>query len=184
MCKRARITAMRASLRHERDHDHARRTGVHIEWTTRAADRGHRSHGASTRSRRADDRSRACEHRCHHVGVPSTADPDRCTPTEASCTAYDARCTPDDARCTPACDPVSWTRSERRIRCPACPTRSAGVPGGSLMRSSAARPSGWPWTKGRASAPSKVSLAALNAVLRELGHPPATQADLAPVLAA
>ncbi len=33
-------------------------------------------------------------------------------------------------------------------------------------------------------APSKVSLAALNAVLRELGHPQATQADLAPVLAA
>ena len=32
--------------------------------------------------------------------------------------------------------------------------------------------------------PAKVSLAALNAVLRELGHPPATEADLAPVLAA
>ena len=32
--------------------------------------------------------------------------------------------------------------------------------------------------------PAKVSLAALNAVLGELGHPPATQADLAPVLAA
>ena len=32
--------------------------------------------------------------------------------------------------------------------------------------------------------PAKVSLAALNAVLRELGHPPASQADLAPVLAA
>ena len=32
--------------------------------------------------------------------------------------------------------------------------------------------------------PAKVSLAALNAVLRELGHPPANQADLAPVLAA
>ncbi|OFV92792.1 MAG: hypothetical protein A3G76_10360 [Acidobacteria bacterium RIFCSPLOWO2_12_FULL_65_11] len=33
-------------------------------------------------------------------------------------------------------------------------------------------------------APTKVSLAALNAVLRELGHPPATEVDLAPVLAA
>jgi hypothetical protein len=33
-------------------------------------------------------------------------------------------------------------------------------------------------------APPKVSLAALNAVLRELGHAPASQADLAPVLAA
>ena len=30
----------------------------------------------------------------------------------------------------------------------------------------------------------KASLAALNAVLRELGHAPASQADLAPVLAA
>jgi hypothetical protein len=33
-------------------------------------------------------------------------------------------------------------------------------------------------------APSKVSLAALNAVLKELGHAPASEADLAPVLAA
>ena len=33
-------------------------------------------------------------------------------------------------------------------------------------------------------APAKVSLAALNAVLRELGQPPASEADLAPVLAA
>ena len=33
-------------------------------------------------------------------------------------------------------------------------------------------------------APGKVSLAALNAVLRELGHAPASEADLAPVLAA
>lgn len=33
-------------------------------------------------------------------------------------------------------------------------------------------------------APAKVSLAALNAVLKELGHAPATEADLAPVLAA
>lgn len=32
--------------------------------------------------------------------------------------------------------------------------------------------------------PAKVSLAALNAVLRALGHPLASQADLAPVLAA
>jgi uncharacterized protein YuzE len=32
--------------------------------------------------------------------------------------------------------------------------------------------------------PAKVSLAALNAVLRELGHPLASHADLAPVLAA
>ena len=32
--------------------------------------------------------------------------------------------------------------------------------------------------------PAKISLAALNAVLRELGHPLASQADLAPVLAA
>ncbi len=32
--------------------------------------------------------------------------------------------------------------------------------------------------------PAKVSLAALNDVLRELGHPPASQTDLAPVLAA
>lgn len=32
-------------------------------------------------------------------------------------------------------------------------------------------------------APSKMSLAALNAVLRELGHAPASEADLAPVLA-
>jgi len=32
--------------------------------------------------------------------------------------------------------------------------------------------------------PAKVSLAGLNAVLRDLGHPPATEADLAPVLAA
>lgn len=33
-------------------------------------------------------------------------------------------------------------------------------------------------------APSKVSLGALNAVLRELGHAPASATDLAPVLAA
>jgi len=33
-------------------------------------------------------------------------------------------------------------------------------------------------------APAKVSLAALNAVLKELGQAPATEADLAPVLAA
>lgn len=33
-------------------------------------------------------------------------------------------------------------------------------------------------------APSKMSLSALNAVLRELGHAPASEADLAPVLAA
>ena len=33
-------------------------------------------------------------------------------------------------------------------------------------------------------APAKLSLAGLNSVLRELGHPPATEADLAPVLAA
>ncbi len=33
-------------------------------------------------------------------------------------------------------------------------------------------------------APTKVSLAALNGVLKELGHAPATEADLAPVLAA
>jgi len=33
-------------------------------------------------------------------------------------------------------------------------------------------------------APGKVSLAALNAVLKELGHAPASEADLAPVLAA
>jgi hypothetical protein len=33
-------------------------------------------------------------------------------------------------------------------------------------------------------APAKVSLTALNAVLDELGQPPATEADLAPVLAA
>lgn len=33
-------------------------------------------------------------------------------------------------------------------------------------------------------APTKVTLAALNAVLHELGQPPASQADLAPVLAA
>lgn len=32
--------------------------------------------------------------------------------------------------------------------------------------------------------PAKVSLVALNAVLKELGHAPASQADLAPVLAA
>lgn len=32
--------------------------------------------------------------------------------------------------------------------------------------------------------PAKVSLAALNAVLRDLGHTPASEADLAPVLAA
>ncbi len=32
--------------------------------------------------------------------------------------------------------------------------------------------------------PARVSLAALNAVLRELGHAPASEADLAPVLAA
>jgi hypothetical protein len=32
--------------------------------------------------------------------------------------------------------------------------------------------------------PSKVSLAALNSVLHELGHAPASQADLAPVIAA
>jgi len=32
--------------------------------------------------------------------------------------------------------------------------------------------------------PPKISLAALNAVLKELGHAPASQADLAPVLAA
>jgi len=32
--------------------------------------------------------------------------------------------------------------------------------------------------------PAKVSLAALNDILRELGHPLASQADLAPVLAA
>lgn len=44
-------------------------------------------------------------------------------------------------------------------------------------------------TEGRAigieiTAPAKISLAALNAVLSELGHPPASQADLAPLLAA
>jgi uncharacterized protein YuzE len=33
-------------------------------------------------------------------------------------------------------------------------------------------------------APGRVSAAALNAVLKELGHAPASQADLAPVLAA
>ncbi|MEW5982211.1 MAG: hypothetical protein AB1806_07550 [Acidobacteriota bacterium] len=33
-------------------------------------------------------------------------------------------------------------------------------------------------------APSKMSLTALNAVLRELGHAPASEADLAPLLAA
>ena len=33
-------------------------------------------------------------------------------------------------------------------------------------------------------APAKVSLAALNAVLKELGHAPASEADLAPVLPA
>lgn len=33
-------------------------------------------------------------------------------------------------------------------------------------------------------APGKVSLAALNAVLKELGHAPASETDLAPVLAA
>jgi hypothetical protein len=33
-------------------------------------------------------------------------------------------------------------------------------------------------------APAKVSLSALNAVLLELGHAPASEADLAPVLAA
>jgi uncharacterized protein YuzE len=33
-------------------------------------------------------------------------------------------------------------------------------------------------------APSKMSLAALNAVLKDLGCPPASQADLAPLLAA
>ena len=33
-------------------------------------------------------------------------------------------------------------------------------------------------------APAKVTLAALNAVLKELGQAPATEADLAPVLAA
>jgi hypothetical protein len=33
-------------------------------------------------------------------------------------------------------------------------------------------------------APAKVSLAALNQVLKELGHAPANEADLAPVLAA
>lgn len=32
--------------------------------------------------------------------------------------------------------------------------------------------------------PTMVTLAALNAILQELGHPPATQADLAPVVAA
>ena len=34
------------------------------------------------------------------------------------------------------------------------------------------------------SAPARISLAALNAVLQELGQAPATEADLAPVLAA
>ena len=33
-------------------------------------------------------------------------------------------------------------------------------------------------------APAKASLAALNAVLKELGHAPASEADLAPMLAA
>jgi uncharacterized protein YuzE len=33
-------------------------------------------------------------------------------------------------------------------------------------------------------APAKVSVASLNAVLKELGHAPASQADLAPLLAA
>jgi len=33
-------------------------------------------------------------------------------------------------------------------------------------------------------APAKISLAALNALLKELGHTPASEADLAPVLAA
>ena len=42
-------------------------------------------------------------------------------------------------------DPVSWTSSERRIRCPECQTQSAGDPGGSVMRSSAARRCGSCW---------------------------------------
>ena len=52
-------------------------------------------------------------------------------------------------------DPVSWTSSERRIRCPECQTQSAGDPGGSLMRSSAARRCGWCWMMARPSPSSR-----------------------------
>jgi predicted NodU family carbamoyl transferase len=57
-----------------------------------------------------------------------------------------------------ALDPLSWTSSERWIRCPACRKMpEAGAPAGSSLRSSKKGPSGWFWTKARPSAPSSAS---------------------------
>src|SRR5262249_40955054 len=52
-------------------------------------------------------------------------------------------------------DPLWWTSSERRIRCPnRWPTRRrAGVPAGGLTRSPRRRRCGWCSTRARASAP-------------------------------
>lgn len=51
-----------------------------------------------------------------------------------------------------ALDPISWTRSERWIRCPACLEAVAGARAGGSLRSSRKVPSGWSCTKARRSA--------------------------------
>lgn len=54
-------------------------------------------------------------------------------------------------------DPVWWTSSERRIRCPQWQPTEAGVPGGSTQRSSEPRPRAWSWMRARRWAPSRGS---------------------------
>ena len=55
-------------------------------------------------------------------------------------------------------DPLSWTSSERWIRCPACPrARLAGVRAGSSLKSSKKAPCAWSWTRARPSARSPAS---------------------------
>ncbi len=55
-------------------------------------------------------------------------------------------------------DPVSWTRSERRIRCPEWDQRRQGDGrDDSSVRSSGSEPFGWSWMRARRSAPSRAS---------------------------
>ena len=74
--------------------------------------------------------------------------------------------------CLPGLDPVSWTRSERRIRCPRCSRRrSPGDHAGSLTRSSRRALCGWVLDDGQTVGRVARELDLTESGLADLGRP-------------
>ena len=64
-------------------------------------------------------------------------------------------------------DPISWTRSERWIRCPEWQQPHVGGHAGNSVTSSGLGRSGWCWKRGRRSAPSPAELDLTESALRQ-----------------